>query len=176
MPIVALPPEATDDPLCDLLRGSLHSSTTTYHLTMTSIISRFPRGRSLSLRTLSTTSRTLAVRPPPLSRPGPPPLPKEEQAEFEALFKAASTVGGTPAMTKPAAELQHPDLRRKPKPDFEGDVNPKTGEMGGPKKDPFLAGDGDWQYAGRVTVSSGGEHGGIGGTGADRDNRATQDF
>lgn len=43
---------------------------------------------------------------------------------------------------------------------FEGDVNPQTGEVGGPKRDPFFAGDGDWQYSGRVTVSSAATKGG----------------
>jgi len=104
-----------------------------------------------SARFLATSSRVLAIRPPPISRPGPPPLPKAEQEEFERLVKAAQTVGSTPAPTAPLADLQHPDLRRTPKPDFEGDVNPVTGERGGPKKDPFLAGDADWQYSGRVT-------------------------
>ncbi len=109
---------------------------------------------ALPTRAFSTSLQPIAPRPPPVSRPGPPPLPKEDQAEFEALIKAASTVGGTPLATEPAAELEHRDLRRKPKADFEGDVNPKTGEQGGPKKDPFLAGDGDWQYSGRVTVGA----------------------
>lgn len=94
------------------------------------------------------------------TRPGPPPLPPAEQAEFEAQQKAAQTVGATPLSTSPAAEVakqvdleQHRDMRKGPRPDFVGDRNPKTGEMGGPKVDPFKAGDGDWSYAGRVTVS-----------------------
>jgi len=44
----------------------------------------------------------------------------------------------------------HPDLRRKPKPEFEGEVNPKTGEIGGPKNDP-LAYEKEWSYGGRAT-------------------------
>ena len=88
------------------------------------------------------------------SRPGPPPLPPKDQAEFEALIKANETIGATPAVTSTPEALEHRDLRRGPKKDFEGDVNPKTGEQGGPKTDPFKAGDGDWQYGGRVTVST----------------------
>ncbi|CAD6588156.1 MAG: putative mitochondrial protein, conserved [Tremellales sp. Tagirdzhanova-0007] len=84
-------------------------------------------------------------------RPSPPPLPASDQAEFETLLKANQTIGASPAITSPAEELQHRDLRRGPKKDFEGDVNPRTGERGGPKVDPFKAGDGDWQYGGRVT-------------------------
>lgn len=38
------------------------------------------------------------------------------------------------------------------KPEFQGDVNPKTGEVGGPKNEPLRwGGDGDWSYNGRVT-------------------------
>ena len=35
-------------------------------------------------------------------------------------------------------------------PEFEGDVNPKTGERGGPKQDPLRHGT-DWSFNGRVT-------------------------
>lgn len=46
----------------------------------------------------------------------------------------------------------HPDIRQGTKPEFEGDVNPKTGEVGGPKNEPLRwGGDGDWSYNGRVT-------------------------
>jgi hypothetical protein len=47
------------------------------------------------------------------------------------------------------AEL-HPNVRRGAKPEFEGEVNPNTGEVGGPKNDP-LRWKGDWSYNGRVT-------------------------
>ena len=46
----------------------------------------------------------------------------------------------------------HPDVKRGAKPEFEGDRNPKTGEVGGPKNDPLRwGGDVDWSYNGRVT-------------------------
>ena len=49
----------------------------------------------------------------------------------------------------------HPNMRRGAKPEFEGDVNPKTGEVGGPKNEPLRWGSGegrgDWSYNGRVT-------------------------
>jgi hypothetical protein len=44
----------------------------------------------------------------------------------------------------------HPDARRKPSPDFEGETNPETGEVGGPKKDP-LTWAREWSYGGRAT-------------------------
>jgi len=46
----------------------------------------------------------------------------------------------------------HPHLRRGAPPEFEGDVNPKTGEVGGPKNEPLRwGGGGDWSFNGRVT-------------------------
>ncbi|POR35867.1 Succinate dehydrogenase assembly factor 4, mitochondrial, partial [Tolypocladium paradoxum] len=37
-------------------------------------------------------------------------------------------------------------------PEFAGDVNPQTGEVGGPKNEPLRwGGAGDWSYNGRVT-------------------------
>lgn len=69
------------------------------------------------------------------------------------MVKANESVGATPEITKPAEEIEHRDIRRGPRAEFDGNVNPRTGERGGPKVDPFKAGDGDWQYGGRVTVS-----------------------
>lgn len=49
-------------------------------------------------------------------------------------------------------EELHPDIRRGVQPEFEGDRNPKTGEVGGPKNEPLRWGGGvDWSYNGRVT-------------------------
>ena len=49
-------------------------------------------------------------------------------------------------------EELHPHVRRGAKPEFEGDRNPLTGEVGGPKNEPLRWGDsGDWSYNGRVT-------------------------
>ncbi|KAF2760560.1 DUF1674-domain-containing protein [Pseudovirgaria hyperparasitica] len=46
----------------------------------------------------------------------------------------------------------HPNMRRGAPPEFEGDTNPKTGEVGGPKNEPLRWGHGgDWSYNGRVT-------------------------
>lgn len=47
-------------------------------------------------------------------------------------------------------EELHPNIRRGAAPEFEGEVNPQTGEVGGPKNDP-LRWKGDWSYNGRVT-------------------------
>ncbi|RSH86629.1 putative mitochondrial protein, conserved [Apiotrichum porosum] len=110
----------------------------------------------LITRTLTT---SLAVRSSDFSfnRPGPPPLPAADQAEFEALVKAAEVAPSideiTPETLEEIKAVEHRDLRKGAKPEFEGDTNPKTGEVGGPKRDPFMAGDSDWQFGGRVTVS-----------------------
>ncbi|KXX83263.1 Succinate dehydrogenase assembly factor 4, mitochondrial [Madurella mycetomatis] len=43
-------------------------------------------------------------------------------------------------------------IRQGAQPEFEGDKNPKTGEVGGPKNEPLRWGSaGDWSYNGRVT-------------------------
>ncbi len=53
-------------------------------------------------------------------------------------------------VAKGDGEELHPNVRRGAPPEFEGDTNPKTGEVGGPKNDPLRWG-GDWSYNGRVT-------------------------
>lgn len=91
--------------------------------------------------------------------PSPPRLPAEQQAEFERLQKLSHGAfsqplnpesGDTPEIDTTPGEMLHPNIRRGAPPEFEGDVNPKTGEVGGPKNDP-LRWKGDWSYNGRVT-------------------------
>ena len=49
-------------------------------------------------------------------------------------------------------EELHPNIRRGAAPEFTGETNPKTGEVGGPKNEPLRWGNGgDWSYNGRVT-------------------------
>ena len=49
-------------------------------------------------------------------------------------------------------EELHPDVRRGVRPEFEGEKNPKTGEIGGPKNEPLRWGaQGEWTYNGRAT-------------------------
>lgn len=46
----------------------------------------------------------------------------------------------------------HPNVRRGAEPEFDGDTNPKTGEVGGPKNEPLRWGAaGEWSYNGRTT-------------------------
>lgn len=109
--------------------------------------------------------------------PAPPRLPKEEQEIFERLQKQSTGAFSTPRTTpqvnqspdsQTSLEADHsissqegeaqgqeelyPHLRQSAKPEFEGEKNPKTGEVGGPKNEPLRWGhQGDWSYNGRVT-------------------------
>ncbi|KAM5454327.1 hypothetical protein MaudCBS49596_002344 [Microsporum audouinii] len=100
--------------------------------------------------------------------PSPPRLDPDEQEVFENLQQQSTGAFSTPRsppqinqspQSQPEDVLQspgdgdiHPDLRRGAKPEFEGEKNPKTGEIGGPKNEPLRwGGDGDWSYNGRVT-------------------------
>jgi hypothetical protein len=109
------------------------------------------------------------------SRPAPPKLPADQQAEFERLQRAASVSSAfqpteettvAPGATTPAtSQVRHtttPEKKtddemnvgyfRGAPPEFEGDVNPKTGEVGGPKNEPLRwGGQSDWSYNGRAT-------------------------
>lgn len=89
--------------------------------------------------------------------------PREEPAatSTSASFSAASVrarINQSPDSSVgevkriPEGEEVHPNLRRGAPPEFEGDVNPKTGEVGGPKVEPQRWGaTGDYSYNGRVT-------------------------
>ncbi|KAJ5753404.1 uncharacterized protein N7511_007557 [Penicillium nucicola] len=121
-----------------------------------------PIGRAV--RPLSTTRILCQAddKPMPFSNsPAPPRLPKEEQEIFEKLQKQSTGAFSTPQVNQsPQGEIQadgkggelHPDAPKKLMPEFEGETNPKTGEVGGPKNEPLRWGSaGDWSYGGRVT-------------------------
>lgn len=105
--------------------------------------------------------------PPFNVTPGPPRLNKKDQEEFERLQREANTTNAfndyyqkegieadlveEPILPKSEAAVDfhyHPEYRHI-KPDFEGDRNPVTGEVGGPKQDPLRHG--DYSFNGRVT-------------------------
>lgn len=96
------------------------------------------------------------------SRPAPPKLPAAEQAEFDRLQREAAVSSAfqpadeaaAPAAAEAAEEedVNSGMLFRGAKPEFKGDTNPKTGEVGGPKNEPLRwGGQGDWSYNGKVT-------------------------
>ncbi|TPX51926.1 hypothetical protein SeMB42_g01768 [Synchytrium endobioticum] len=83
----------------------------------------------------------------PFARPGPPPLgdPKA-QREIDELLKAAARLEQVDAKEGKA----HPDAPKTAASEaWDGDKNPVTGEIGGPKgKEPTRYG--DWERRGRV--------------------------
>ncbi|KAL4073874.1 hypothetical protein V8B97DRAFT_2003587 [Scleroderma yunnanense] len=87
-----------------------------------------------------------------LNRPSPPPLPRDLQRQFQELQRAAQA-----PLSQHASEAElslHPDARKPLAPEFEGEVNPKTGEQGGPKREPvgkWAEQGGDWSFKGRVS-------------------------
>jgi hypothetical protein len=92
-----------------------------------------------------------------LNRPSPPPLPRELQREFEELQRNAQMPLSSSTLSHGEAEAEmslHPDAREPLIPEFEGDINPKTGEQGGPKREPvgkWTEDGGDWSFKGRVS-------------------------
>ena len=170
-----LAPQAIATNLCIPHPAHLPYSTTT-HVTMatplcTLALRRISRTLPRRCRPFSTTH----AAPAAFSwGPAPPRLPRDEQELFEKLQKAStgafsqpqaqeqahtttpspaavsSTNGGTAAPL--GNDAFHPNLRRGAPPEFEGDVNPATGEVGGPKNEPLRwGGTGDWSYNGRVS-------------------------
>ncbi|KAK9458782.1 uncharacterized protein V1516DRAFT_681937 [Lipomyces oligophaga] len=73
--------------------------------------------------------------------------------EVEQVEQVAEAIGGTERSLKNDVKVVdrsfHPDYLGKTIPEFEGEVNPKTGEIGGPKQDPLRHG--DYSFNGRVT-------------------------
>ena len=93
------------------------------------------------------------VRKVSMNRPAPPPLPRKEQREFEELLRKAQTpLAPSHNQVDPAI---HPDTRIQIKLEFEGEINPSTGEQGGPKWEPVKRSTadsgGDWSFKGRVS-------------------------
>jgi hypothetical protein len=90
---------------------------------------------------------------PPKVNPSPDveKLSFEVEAATSAPPLSSRDAGFAPPFGQDGKEL-HPDLRLGAKPEFEGEKNPETGEIGGPKREPLRWGsEGDWSYNGRVT-------------------------
>ncbi|XXG98011.1 anthranilate synthase / indole-3-glycerol phosphate synthase [Hypoxylon texense] len=150
-------------------------------LTRLAPLTRLARPLAISQRNPTVRSlRYASNSPDPFqSMPSPPRLPADQQAEFERLQRTANTQAGfnptsTPDFTSPdssaaaaaaaaaaatttpaieeGGEFAPVPLRKGAPPEFEGDVNPKTGEVGGPKNEPLRWGaSGDYSFNGRVT-------------------------
>ncbi|KAM3084416.1 hypothetical protein ACMFMF_001773 [Clarireedia jacksonii] len=77
-----------------------------------------------------TNSGASSSRPKPQINQSPVTTEKEKQdIELAAVNARVAATG--------KGEELHPDIRRGAQPEFEGDVNPKTGEIGGPKNEPL---------------------------------------
>ncbi|WAR56810.1 hypothetical protein PtB15_7B661 [Puccinia triticina] len=74
--------------------------------------------------------------------PSPPPLPPKEQKEFISLINQSNS-----SPPDQPTNQTHPDLRNLGPEEFQGDVNPRTGEVNGPKRDP-LKWPNEWGYGG----------------------------
>ncbi|KAK6500757.1 putative mitochondrial protein, conserved [Arthrobotrys conoides] len=122
------------------------------------------------LRSILLQTRRFSTHLPNLSTfkpsPSPPRLPKKDQETFESLTKSSmgafstSHLQSSPSTTTSKkdiqeeedilTELKHKDLLTGgEKPLFEGEKNPVTGEVGGPKTEPTKYG--DWSFNGRVS-------------------------
>ncbi|KAL0092227.1 hypothetical protein J3Q64DRAFT_1718154 [Phycomyces blakesleeanus] len=78
-----------------------------------------------------------------MNRPAPVPIGnKKQHQEMLDLIRKKQQRDVT-------AEGDLHDDARTLKPEFTGDVNPKTGEVNGPKNEPLKHG--DWSFGGRVT-------------------------
>lgn len=106
-----------------------------------------PKPSVVNNPTASSPSESTASRPRPQINQSPATTIPKEDVEVKAINARVAATG--------KGEELHPDIRRGAKPEFEGDVNPKTGEVGGPKNEPLRWGSteksGDWSYNGRVT-------------------------
>lgn len=71
---------------------------------------------------------------------------ESEDVSFEARVEESANASSGDK------EQRHRDFWGGAKPEFEGEKNPQTGEVGGPKNEPLRWGaKGDWSYGGRVT-------------------------
>ncbi|KAH7392495.1 hypothetical protein BKA66DRAFT_457594 [Pyrenochaeta sp. MPI-SDFR-AT-0127] len=81
-----------------------------------------------------------------------PPTPSSSRPQINQSPDSSTEIRFENGKEIKKGEDLHPNMRRGAPPEFEGDVNPKTGEVGGPKNEPLRWGvQGDWSYNGRVT-------------------------
>ncbi|KAH7627221.1 hypothetical protein B0T09DRAFT_271156 [Sordaria sp. MPI-SDFR-AT-0083] len=85
---------------------------------------------------------------------GTPTTPASPENNSKHVTQPASenTVATQAPVIEDASQTFSGGIRKGAPPEFEGDVNPKTGEVGGPKNEPLRWGaGGDWSFNGRVT-------------------------
>ena len=108
----------------------------------------------------STPKPTIVINQSPASTSDSTPLSKSRinqsphSEEIRPVSQKESELAAVNARVQATGDGEelHPDIRRGVQPEFEGERNPKTGEVGGPKNEPLRWGGGvDWSYNGRVT-------------------------
>lgn len=116
-----------------------------------------------ALQKQSTGAFSTPRQPPKINQSPDSTSIEVDQAEAETTQRAEKMAdSGTQASFKEEfdrvieargkGEELHPNVRRGSRPEFEGETNPKTGEVGGPKNEPLRWGAaGEWSYNGRTT-------------------------
>lgn len=148
-----------------LIRAARHFSSTSAHLASPFASQpappplpkeeqeRFESLQRASTGAFSTPRATIAVNQSPASASAQSNerLPAQDANVIEDNTNDVSFINARVKAEGHGEEL-HPHIRRGAKPEFEGDVNPLTGEVGGPKNEPLRWGhNGDWSYDGRCT-------------------------
>jgi len=99
-----------------------------------------------SVDPLATSRHVTFPTPSPTSSSSPSQTGTQTETETVKLGGGEGTEGTISAGTFSGG------IRQGAPPEFSGDKNPKTGEVGGPKNEPLRWGsEGDWSYNGRVT-------------------------
>lgn len=115
---------------------------------------------SVTVNQSSTSTTNPSAQSPPRVNQSPASAPEstpETTSKADSISAEEIEIASVNARIEATGkgEEVHPDIRRGAKPEFEGDVNPLTGEVGGPKNEPLRWGStgerGDWSYNGRVT-------------------------
>lgn len=125
-------PKAEQD-LCEELQRSSNGAFSTPNAT--AAIANLKASQSNSQRPISSINQSPYIQPDPI------PAKADKVTHVKTTGQSLSS-----------GEELHPDIRKGVQPEFEGERNPKTGEVGGPKNEPLRwGGEVDWSYNGRVT-------------------------
>ncbi|KAL2119572.1 hypothetical protein VTJ04DRAFT_6533 [Mycothermus thermophilus] len=109
----------------------------------------FERLQRAAEAALSTHTQTPAASAE--SQPGADALTTSRHVSMPST-DPAQIKAATPIPPLPGTDTFTGGIRMGAPPEFEGDKNPKTGEIGGPKNEPLRWGpNGDWSFNGRVT-------------------------
>ena len=118
----------------------------------------YERLQRLSTGAFSTPKPNIIINQSPASASDPqrvlPRINQSPHVEIQSVSEQDADVAELNARVQATGDGEelHPDVRRGVKPEFEGERNPKTGEVGGPKNEPLRwGGNVDWSYNGRVT-------------------------